>query len=176
MGKAGKQSLGKHVFDFWLCIQIWFWGIHWECSHINYTLPRGIYNLKLIWHFQLKMVKPCFTFTLISHLWFSIVHLLKILMKFTKLEGQNLCDLKISKKGQPCPGPVTQLVGASCHAPKGCRFDPQSGHIPRLRVRSLVEMCTGGNQLILLSLSLSLCLNSIKTYPPIGIKKKDNQN
>ena len=34
----------------------------------------------------------------------------------------------------PCPGQVTQLVGASSHIPKGCRFDFRSGHQSRLRV------------------------------------------
>ena len=34
---------------------------------------------------------------------------------------------------------------------KGCRFDPQLGHILRLQVRSPVRACMGGNQLMLLS-------------------------
>ena len=29
---------------------------------------------------------------------------------------------------------VAQLVGESSHTPKGCKFHPQSGHVPRLRV------------------------------------------
>ena len=53
----------------------------------------------------------------------------------------------------PCPGRVAHLVGASCCTPKGCWFDPQSGHIPRWQVWSLVGACTGGNQLMV-SLSL----------------------
>ena len=36
---------------------------------------------------------------------------------------------RIEERG---PGPVAQLVGASSRTPKGCRFDPGSGHIPRL--------------------------------------------
>ena len=38
-----------------------------------------------------------------------------------------------------CPGQVAQLVGASSPAQKGWGFDPQSGHIPRLQVQSLVR-------------------------------------
>ena len=32
-------------------------------------------------------------------------------------------------------------IGASSRTPKGCRFNLQSGHIPRLQVRSLVRDC-----------------------------------
>ena len=52
------------------------------------------------------------------------------------------------------PGLVAQLVGASSHTPKGCRFD--SGQdTPRLWVRSSVGVHTGGNQLMFLSFFLS---------------------
>ena len=43
------------------------------------------------------------------------------------------------------PGWVAQLVGALSHTPKGCGFDPQSGHMPRLQVLSLVRAHIGGN-------------------------------
>ena len=35
-----------------------------------------------------------------------------------------------------CGGWVAQLVGASAHTPKGCRFDSQSVHVPGLQVHS----------------------------------------
>ena len=38
-----------------------------------------------------------------------------------------------------------QVIGASFHAPKGCRFDSWSGHIPRLQAHPLARACTGGN-------------------------------
>ena len=50
---------------------------------------------------------------------------------------------------------VAQLVGAAFRALKGHRFDSWSGHVPRLGVWSLVRVHTGGNQSMLLSLSLS---------------------
>ena len=36
------------------------------------------------------------------------------------------------KKGQSTDQ-VAELVGAPSYTPKGCGFDPQSGHIPRLQ-------------------------------------------
>ena len=59
-------------------------------------------------------------------------------------------------------GRVAQLVGASSSALRGCRFDPQSEHIPRLRVRSQVGVHMGDNRLLFLlhiDVSLSLSLN-----------------
>ena len=64
------------------------------------------------------------------------------------------------------PGQVAQLVGVLSHTPKGCKFNFQSGHAPRLRVQSQVGACTQGNRVIVpphvyvsLSLSLTLCLS-----------------
>ena len=37
------------------------------------------------------------------------------------------------------------------YTPKHCRFDSQSGHIPRLQVQSLVRVHTRGNQSMFLS-------------------------
>ena len=47
-------------------------------------------------------------------------------------------------KIQSSPGQVAQLVEASSHTPKGCRFGPQSGHIPKLGVQYLVRESTEG--------------------------------
>ena len=63
---------------------------------------------------------------------------------------------------------VAQLVGVSSHTPKGCGFDSQSGHIPRLQVQSQVGTCTEGYWLMFLShisVCLSRSLKSIQTYP-----------
>ena len=46
---------------------------------------------------------------------------------------------------------VARLVGASSHAPKVCRFDHQSGPIPRLWVQSLVRAHMEGNWSMFLS-------------------------
>ena len=47
---------------------------------------------------------------------------------------------------------VAQLVGAPSHLPKGCRFDPQSGHLPWLQVRSPLGQVQEANQSVFLSL------------------------
>ena len=62
---------------------------------------------------------------------------------------------------------VSQLVGASSLTPKGCRFDSQSGHIPRFWVQSLVgvQMC---NQSLSLSLSLSPFLSLLSSLLQIN--------
>ena len=49
-----------------------------------------------------------------------------------------------------------QVIGASFHAPKGCRFDSWSGHIPRLQVQSPVRTHIGGYTLMILFFSFSL--------------------
>ena len=69
---------------------------------------------------------------------------------------------------------MTQLVVASSHVSKGCRFHPHSGHIPKLWVQSLVEACTRGNQLMFpfhinVSFSLSLSLPSISLRPLLSL-------
>ena len=53
------------------------------------------------------------------------------------------------------PGQVAQLVGASSHMPKDCRFDSWSGYIFGLHVQSPVRG-TCRKKLIDVSLSLSL--------------------
>ena len=53
------------------------------------------------------------------------------------------------------------------HRPKGCRFDPWSGHIARLWVRSQVGVHPGGNQLMFLSLFHFLSLSN--QYPWVRI-------
>ena len=49
-------------------------------------------------------------------------------------------------------GQVAQLIAALSHAPEGCGFDPQSGHMPRSQVWSPVGAGTTGNRLMFLSL------------------------
>ena len=41
---------------------------------------------------------------------------------------------------------VAQLIAASSHLTKRLQFDFPSGHMPSLRVQSLVRACVGGNQ------------------------------
>ena len=54
---------------------------------------------------------------------------------------------------------MAQLFGVSSCKPKGHGFNSQSGHIPRLWVRSLVGAHTGGNQSMFLSyINVSLSL------------------
>ena len=72
---------------------------------------------------------------------------------------------------------VSQLVGASCHKPKGRRFNSQSRHMPRLQVQSLVRVHMGGSQSmflfhidISLSLSLPLPLKAMKKCPQVRMK------
>ena len=85
-------------------------------------------------------------------------------------------------KSEFCLGQVVQLVGASPHTPKGCRFNSWSGHIPRLRVQSPVRAHTGDNQSMFLShinvsLSLSLshahllCLSQINKHLHVKMEK-----
>ena len=55
---------------------------------------------------------------------------------------------------------VDQLVGASSYKPKGCRFEPQSGHISGLWIRSLIRMHTGSKKPINVShIDVSLFLS-----------------
>ena len=37
-----------------------------------------------------------------------------------------------NRKLPSCPEQVAQLVGVSSSTPRGCRFNPRSGHIPKL--------------------------------------------
>ena len=61
---------------------------------------------------------------------------------------------------------VAQLVGASSCNLKGCRFDSQSGHMPRLRVWSLVRALVRGNQ----SMSMCVCLYvSLSLSSPLSL-------
>ena len=80
---------------------------------------------------------------------------------------------------------VAQLVGVpSPNTPEGCRFNPQSGHIPRLWVQSPAGARSGGNQSMFLScitVSLSpphphqyhlpLPAKAMKKCPQVKIKK-----
>ena len=62
------------------------------------------------------------------------------------------------------PGMVFQVVGASSHTPRGCRFDFWSGHLPRLQVQFVVGVCMGDNGFMFLSLSSPLPSSSL--LPP----------
>ena len=75
--------------------------------------------------------------------------------------------LASSLKVQLSPGQLAQLFGAMSHPPKGCGFDSQLGHIPRLQIWSLVCVYMGGNQLMFLSLSLSF-------FPSLSLLKVIN--
>ena len=67
-------------------------------------------------------------------------------------------------------GQVAQLVGALSHTPKGCRFDPWSGHIPKLWLWSSV-----GVQLIDVSLS-HRCFSPSGSPPPYSLSKSMNRS
>ena len=58
-----------------------------------------------------------------------------------------------------CPGWAACLVGASSCTPKGCGFEPWSGHIPRWWVQALVWVCVKGPT------SVSL-LPALPPFPP----------
>ena len=76
-----------------------------------------------------------------------------------------------------CLGWMAQLVGASSHAPKCCRFNTESGHIPRLQVQSPVRVHMGGNQLMFLShISVSLSLSFSLSLPPFLSLSKINKH
>ena len=87
-----------------------------------------------------------------------------------------------SKKKKHSPGWVAQLTGASFCAPKCCVYDSPSGHIPRLQVRSLVRVHTGGNRSMFLSLFLSVShspylpsLKSMNMSSGENLKKKEER-
>ena len=66
---------------------------------------------------------------------------------------------------------MAQLVEAPSRTPKGCGFAPQSGHIPRLQVQSLVGAGTGSNRSIFLSyISVSLSLSLFPLSLPLSLK------
>ena len=71
------------------------------------------------------------------------------------------------------PGQVAQWVGALSRAPKGFGFDPQSGHIPRLSVQSLVRVCVEATNRCFshfdVSLSLSKKFKTKKIFKSINI-------
>ena len=69
--------------------------------------------------------------------------------------GLNYMSVVKTHKGNcgACPlGALARWLSWSVvSTPKGCRFDSQSGHIPRLQVQSPVGVHTGGNLLMFLS-------------------------
>ena len=72
------------------------------------------------------------------------------------------------KMDENSPGQGAQLVGMSSATPKGCGFDSQSGHMPRVS-SSVPSWGTCRRQLIYISLphlSLSLPLSLILSPPP----------
>ena len=56
---------------------------------------------------------------------------------------------------------VARLVGASSHKVKGCEFDSQSRHIPRLQHIQVTTNWCFSHQCLSLSTSLPLCLKPI---------------
>ena len=69
------------------------------------------------------------------------------------------------------PGWVAQFVGASSHTPKGCGFDSQSGHRPRLHVLSPIRAHKGGGWSVFLShVDVSLSLSLSLSVPPLTLK------
>ena len=74
-------------------------------------------------------------------------------------------QIQLKKKLVPWPdGPAGWSV---IPTPKGCRFNPRSGHIPGLQVWSQVEVCTGGNW----SMFLSYIDVSVSPFLPLSKKK-----
>ena len=96
-------------------------------------------------------------------------------MKMLKVKDTE--NLKSSKRS---PVQVAQLVGASSRTPKGCGFDSQSGHIPRLQVQSPVTVSTAGCRSMFLShihVSLSLPSSFSKMNNKISSgEDKNNKN
>ena len=63
---------------------------------------------------------------------------------------------------------VVQLVGETSCKPKGCRFDSQSEHKPRLWVWSPVKACTGGNRQMFFShIHVSFLSLSLPRFPTL---------
>ena len=69
----------------------------------------------------------------------------------------------------PVLASVTQLIGALSSKPKGCGFDSQSGHMPRLWVQSPVWACTRGTDQCFF-LTLMLLSPSLSPSLPISLK------
>ena len=71
------------------------------------------------------------------------IPLFQILISFGKENNLiNLSTFFTFKNTVLGPGWVAQLVGALIHAPKDCRLNSWSGHIPRLWVQSPVRVYT----------------------------------
>ena len=58
---------------------------------------------------------------------------------------QRMCHWRsvLNRNRAPCSG--GSVDWCVVHPPKGCRFNPRSGHIPRFQVQSSVGELTGGN-------------------------------
>ena len=83
--------------------------------------------------------------------------------------------MKQRLKEELSPGQVVQLVGPLFCTPKGCGFDSQSGHIPRLQVQSLVRAHSEEDRLMFLSqndVSLPTSLKSINIFSGENFEKK----
>ena len=93
-----------------------------------------------------------------------------ILLKKKNIQNRVLYQILVQTKALVG---VAQLAGPIICTPKGCRFDFQSGHMPRLRVQALVGVRTGSNQSMFLSVSpFTLSLKAMKKCPRVRIKKK----
>ena len=90
------------------------------------------------------------------------------------MSRQDVNSCLLLKRFQPLAG-VAQLVGASPHRPKVCRFDSGSGHIPRLQVQLPVRVPTRSNHQCFSILSLSLSL-SLSLPPTPFCLPENNEN
>ena len=70
------------------------------------------------------------------------------------------------------PGEAGQLVGACAGTPRGAGFDSRSGHVPRLRVPSLVWEQLINVSLTPMFLSLPLSLKSMNISLGEDLKKE----
>ena len=128
----------------------------YSCHSRIFFLFKGwiIFHFVYIPHF----LHPCI------HQWiFNSLHILVVV---------NICwtDMKV----QPWLG--AELVGTLAHIPKVYRFDPWSGHIPRLWVQSPVRDHKGKNWPIFLFLYvlLPLSLKSINVPSGEDLKKHES--
>ena len=78
--------------------------------------------------------------------------------------------IDVKKKRVHALAGVAQLVGASSSKPKGLGFNSQSGHLPRLRVRSPVGAHMRGKRLMFPLTPLFLCPPHPALSSPLSLK------
>ena len=111
------------------------------------------------WHLRIYVSSPLIT-TAFRAYWLLLDVTFQFLSKFLFwLSLTQNWTRKVILKCSCHPGQCGSVGWSNISSPKGCRFDSQSGYIPRLWVPSPVRAHTGGNQLMLLScISVSLSL------------------